>query len=215
MFIIWGWRAVKAIIGTGQFFCPACRCDSPYRHVAPRQWFTVFFLPIIPLKQLERYVECSRCNGAFIEAVLSAPTTAQLEHNLALGNRAAVGHVLSRADSVDLTLETAALEALSTAAGVPREYDRNTLHVDARAFARPEVVAGYLNPLAHQVSMEAREDMLRRLVVMVGQVPRRSDGMDRAVETCADALGISRSHLLGIRESVLRGSRAMTAEGEL
>ena len=214
MFIIWGWRAVKAVIGTGQFFCPQCQGDTTYRHIAPRMWFTIFFLPIIPLKQLDRFVECTRCSGAFIEAVLAAPTTAQLEHNLALGNRAAVGHVISRAESLDLSVEAAALEALASAAGVPRSYDRNLLHSDARSFAEPATAAACLGVLAEQISMGAREDLLRRLIVMVERVPRRGSGMDEAIETCADALGISRAYLLGIRESVLRGPSPLAAEGE-
>ena len=96
MFIIWGWRAVKALLGTGTFYCPRCQGDRGYRHFAARRWFTLFFIPMIPLKALGTYVECDVCHGTFVESVLEAPTIAQFEHSIGLAARAAVAHLVSR-----------------------------------------------------------------------------------------------------------------------
>jgi hypothetical protein len=76
MFIIWGWGGRPETIGQGNFFCPACQCESHYDHKQMRTWLNIFFIPVIPLAPGQRYVECRQCLGAFIEDVLhmAAPT---------------------------------------------------------------------------------------------------------------------------------------------
>lgn len=214
MFIIWGWRAVKAAIGTGQFFCPQCQQDTTYRHVAPRMWFTLFFLPIIPLKALDPFVECTRCSGAFVEAVLASPTAAVFEHHLGLANRAMVAHLTSMAQPLDGSVEAVALGALASAAGVPADYDRQNLHRDVQAFARPDAAAEYVRPLAQQMTVEGREELLRRVIVLADQLPSRVDVMPQAIDAFAEALGITPAHLAGIRATALRAPGTLTSDGD-
>lgn len=202
MIIIWGWRAVKTVIGTGEFLCPRCGVDCGYQHLKLRRWFTLFFLPIIPLQVLGTCIECTRCRGQFTQAVLEAPTLSIFEHHQGLANRAAVAHLASLAHPLDTAVEDAALRVASAAAGVRPGYDRNALHADVRAFASPEVVAMYLRAIAEPMTVAGREDFLRRMSRLVESLPNRVPVMDQAVASFADALGISRAHLLGIRSSL-------------
>ncbi len=77
-FIIWGWRGVPSQLDAGEFFCPQCNRECEYRLMQSRTFFTIFFLPIIPLGRGERYVECTQCRQTYQEGVL-AMTSASAE----------------------------------------------------------------------------------------------------------------------------------------
>lgn len=212
MIIIWGWRAVTYVLGTGQFFCPRCGGDAPYRHLRLRRWFTLFFIPVIPLNELGTHIECTRCRTAFTERVLAAPTLEVLAHHQGLAHRAAVAHLASLAGPMDAAVEDAALRALATAPGVRPGYDKDALRVDVQAFASTDGAATYLRPLAEAITIEGREAFLRRISVLIGELPRRVPEMDRAIELFAGALDISPAHLVGIRQSVAQGSSTPGAD---
>jgi len=95
MFLIWGWRALNSVLSTGTFHCPYCAGDAAYRLMRSRRWFTVFFLPVIPLEVLDSFVECDHCGHAFVEAVLTRQTTQQLQHEVMLARRAAIAHLVA------------------------------------------------------------------------------------------------------------------------
>ena len=69
--IIFGRRAVTGSQGNGTFHCPACGPDNPYTHKRVRSFFTLYFIPLIPMKTLGEYVECDRCQGKYKPEVLS------------------------------------------------------------------------------------------------------------------------------------------------
>lgn len=210
--IIWGWRSVKTVHGTGEFLCPRCGVDTPYQHLHYRRWFTLFFLPIIPLNVLGSCIECTRCKGQFTEAVLAAPTLGIFEHHQGLANRAAIAHLASLARPLDSAVEDAAVAVASAAAGVRPDYDRNALHVDVRAFATADAVTPYLRAIAEPMTVAGREDFLRRMSRLVDGLPHRVPEMDRAMEMFADALDISRAHLVGIRGTATTDAPAQGGE---
>jgi len=75
--IIFGTRGLKLNAGTGMFLCPSCRRQQPYHHKKVRRFFTLYFIPVIPLNVAGEYVECDTCKGTFKPTVLSL-TAAQL-----------------------------------------------------------------------------------------------------------------------------------------
>ena len=70
LFIIFGWRGVTMSAGSGVFFCPSCQSDRSYAHKKVRRFFTLYFIPVIPLDQVGEYVECSGCKGTYKPEVL-------------------------------------------------------------------------------------------------------------------------------------------------
>jgi len=70
-FIIFGTRGVTSTKERGQFHCPHCGPNSEYRLKGVRRFFTLYFIPVIPLDSLGQYVECERCQGTYNENVLS------------------------------------------------------------------------------------------------------------------------------------------------
>ncbi len=71
--IIFGWRTCESTAGSGTFTCPSCRTLQLYRHVTYRRWFTLYFLPVIPLGRVGEQVECQGCLRSFSMPVLEAP----------------------------------------------------------------------------------------------------------------------------------------------
>jgi len=69
--IIWGWRTIKSTPGTGQFHCPHCSSQRPYRHEKFGRWFTLYFIPIIPLGSAGEQITCSTCSKSWNMNVLA------------------------------------------------------------------------------------------------------------------------------------------------
>ncbi len=68
--IIFGTRGVRFTKAQGQFQCPQCACQQPYKHKNVRRFFTLYFIPLIPLDSLGEYIECQVCKNTFVTRVL-------------------------------------------------------------------------------------------------------------------------------------------------
>ena len=74
--VIYGTRGITSRVGAGRFNCPRCG-ESPYAHSVVRRWFTLFFIPLIPLNVAGDYVECQRCFGTYGARVLTYDPAAE------------------------------------------------------------------------------------------------------------------------------------------
>lgn len=70
MIILFGTTSKEQNGGGGTFHCPACRQDQPYTMKQVRRYFTLFFIPVLPLDQQGRYVECQGCGAKLDPRVL-------------------------------------------------------------------------------------------------------------------------------------------------
>lgn len=73
--IITGWKTRAKVLADGMFVCPVCKQAECFLQVAQTRWFTFFFMPLFPLRQLGEYVECQRCHSCFEPSVVSAATS--------------------------------------------------------------------------------------------------------------------------------------------
>ncbi len=115
---------IFGLIGTGQFHCPHCGGDREYEHRTARRFFTLFFMPVIPLDKVGEVVRCKTCRTRFDPIVLRRPTTAQLASALPAGMRAAAAIVL-RAGGANEAAIRVAVDAVHEA-GEP-DYDATQL----------------------------------------------------------------------------------------
>ena len=63
--IIFGTRGVTYSHEQGEFWCPVCETDQTYNHKRVRRFFTLYFIPLIPLDLLGEYIECEACEGTY------------------------------------------------------------------------------------------------------------------------------------------------------
>ncbi len=68
--IIFGTRGVKSTMNEGQFLCPQCANSQKYKHKKVTRFFTLYFIPLIPLGKAGEFVECQTCKGTFVPRVL-------------------------------------------------------------------------------------------------------------------------------------------------
>lgn len=71
MFFLVGLKTRHSTVDTGRFHCPNEDATRPYRHARARRWFTVFFLPIIPLGRQGEWVRCQGCGATYGVDVLA------------------------------------------------------------------------------------------------------------------------------------------------
>ena len=50
--IIFGTRGVKSTLSQGQFDCPQCGSNRAYKHKKVTRFFTLYFIPVIPLGKI-------------------------------------------------------------------------------------------------------------------------------------------------------------------
>lgn len=71
MFIIFGTSNRTKTVGSGSFYCPQCDDSRTYEKKAVNQYFALFFIPLIKIKELQSYVECQHCHNTYSEAVFN------------------------------------------------------------------------------------------------------------------------------------------------
>lgn len=70
--IIYGTKGITYKVEEGKFYCPSCGSNNPltYAHKRVRRFFTLYFIPIIPLNVAGEYIECLKCQNTFSLEVL-------------------------------------------------------------------------------------------------------------------------------------------------
>lgn len=185
------------LIGTGQFHCPNCGGDREYKHQTARRFFTLFFVPVIPLDKVGEVVQCQTCRVRFDPAVLQRPTAAQLASALPAGMRAAAAVIL-RAGGAPEPAARAAVDAVRRA-GLT-DYDISHLYADLNQPV--EAAAGPLQTLATQLTPEACERCLAD-AVWIGLADGPLTPAERdAARWLASNLGLTPAHAHGVISTV-------------
>lgn len=69
--IIWGSRGITSTLEEHSFQCPQCGGMQSGKLKQVRNFFTLYFIPIIPLNVAGRFVECAVCAGTYDEGILT------------------------------------------------------------------------------------------------------------------------------------------------
>ena len=68
--IIFGTKGITSTPEKGEFNCPTCGQKRPYGLKRVRRFFTLYFIPVIPLDKLGEYVECDTCRDTYKTNIL-------------------------------------------------------------------------------------------------------------------------------------------------
>jgi hypothetical protein len=74
---LFGTKDRRSVEAMGQFICPKCGVEGDYEVINLREWFTLFFIPILPISNDEGrdyFVECRTCNSTYDPEVLERIT---------------------------------------------------------------------------------------------------------------------------------------------
>lgn len=64
-----GTKVMDREVGSETFFCPNCRQTTECRLLRYREWFTLYWVPIVPMRDVARAVECSVCRQKYKEPI--------------------------------------------------------------------------------------------------------------------------------------------------
>ncbi|MEX0714511.1 MAG: DUF4190 domain-containing protein, partial [Pirellulales bacterium] len=75
--IIYGVQTIESAASAGTFSCPRCQTPQGCRRVIHRRWFTLYFIPVIPLGRLGEQFECQGCFSRFPREALTGGQSAE------------------------------------------------------------------------------------------------------------------------------------------
>ena len=201
--IIWGFRVFFRTIGGGYFHCPRCGGDRHYRRRSGRYFFTLFFIPVIPLKKVGEDVQCTTCRTRFTPDVLRVATTAQMSAALPEGMRAAGVTMLLSGDPLAASPRQRAIDAIRGAGA--GSYGPDNLEADLRQ--PPPLGNGALAQVGTQLTQEAKEWFLAEVVRIGLADGPLTDRERQAAQAIAQYLGMTPAQTYGVVAMVAQAPR--------
>jgi len=195
--LIWGTKVTKPVVDSGKFYCPECTDYKPYQLIAPKKWGHLYFIPVLPLKDFERYVECSDCKNAFKEAVLTHdPSSERAKLMTVLAVTACRGlSMISKAGGQQLAPDAIGRKValvfgielgLADIVRDVAQIDSETLLSDASGCAQFFNTQGKEAVLSTAVSQGLRNDEQKQLARLLGR-----------------SLGMSDAHIQGVLQNAM------------
>ena len=180
------------------FFCPKCGGDRNGLRRTARRWFTLFWVPLIPLNTLGEVVECTVCSTRFEPDVADQPTTASLSVILANAVRVLTAMIVRTGDRTDPALRAAAVTSVQTVDGT---YDDAILGSDIEA-VEPSMAEPYVAPLAVGLQVAGKERFVGDLVRVALAGHTLTPDQRRVIDVAGRGLDLTPAHITGIVASV-------------
>ncbi len=203
--IIFGTRGVTYGSEGGQFYCPDCDSERTYKHRKVRRFFTLYFIPLIPLDLLGEYIECQTCTSTYKPSILEFDPKGSAKREEA-EFRQAMRRVLVLMMLADGVVEDSEIEAIQSILGKleSRTVERAEIEAElAKAKSSSEDLAHYCKTMAGSLNDAGRE-MVVRAALLVATADGKFDDSERdALAKVATALNLSRAHFAGIVTEVL------------
>lgn len=68
--IIFGTKAKTKTVGKGKFNCPHCQREREYERRKAKRYFSIYFIPLIPMDDIGEFIECQTCHRSYSPEVL-------------------------------------------------------------------------------------------------------------------------------------------------
>jgi uncharacterized tellurite resistance protein B-like protein len=200
--IIFGTRGVKSNIATGTFHCPQCEKNTEYRHRKVHKFFTLYFIPIIPLGSLGEYVECRICKGTFIPRVLEEDNSQTQAMFMAIYMEA-IKHSMVLIMLADGVIEDSEKDAVL---GIINRFGHDDLTMLQLDEYVAEVQKGslditkYLKEIGSSLNEHGKEMIIRCALEVSASDGHMDISELNEIAKMSEALEMSKSHFKGIME---------------
>jgi hypothetical protein len=197
--IVWGTYVTKKVIETGQFYCPGCAQHRSYNLRRPKKWGHLYWIPIIPMEELDRYVECTACNKAWNESVLKHdPVRDRQQRDEKLSMMIAQVMVLmSREDRLSFQLANGIATAAKTLIGT--ELTPETIFGVASKIKSPADVLSNVEEQSGDLTDRGKELVLRAALSAAPALDEQSRALATQV---GHRLGMTSAHITGVLAEV-------------
>ncbi len=209
--IIFGMRGVNSTMENGEFNCPQCEDFTLYKHKKVTRFFTLYFIPLIPLGRLGEFVECQQCKGTFVPEVLDYQEEAGLSSDgQQAGNQQndflsefdkALKHVLALMILADGEVDDREMEVVLEI--INKHGHKDLDHYQLKDYVKkvrrnPENVATYLKGVSPQLNNHGKEMVIQCAI----EVAQADDVIDDAevllLYEMAEAMELTPKHIRGI-----------------
>lgn len=194
MLLIFGTKVRTTVLRAVVFACPNCRSDRAGTVLLLRRWFTLFFLPIIPMGKVGEAVRCETCGSTYRPDVLSLPTGADTSTAHANAVRALSVLLVGAGDPGDAGLRA---RAVANVASVVPGYVDDTLTSDLPAIDRA-YAAQYVAPLAEAFGPDRSERFVAELVRVGASGGALTVDQRSLIDEVGRALLLSPAYVAGI-----------------
>jgi len=198
--IFFGTRGVKSTLSQGQFNCPQCEANRDYKHKKVTRFFTLYFIPIIPLGKLGDFVECQSCKGTFVSKVLDYNKDAASDAFLAEYEKA-MKHCMVLIMLADGEIDDNEMVAVQA---IINKFSHNDVTLDQleeyvdEVKAKSENISTYLRGVTPSLNEHGKEIIIK-CALSVAAADGNIDASElNLIKEMATTMEMSGSHLKGI-----------------
>ena len=198
--IIFGTRGVTYGSEGGQFFCPDCEGKQQYLHRRVRRFFTLYFIPLIPLDLLGEYIECQSCTSTYKLSILDFDPQKAADAEEAEFQKA-MRRVLVLMMLADGVIEESEIEAIQTILGKLEDRVISRKEVESEIALAKQAntsIETYCKGMAGYLNDAGREMVVKAAILVAGADGKFEDSERDALASIATALNMSRAHFSGI-----------------
>ena len=198
--IIFGTRGITSTAESGNFYCPRCQGQADYRHRRVRRFFTLYFIPLIPLDRAGEYIECDKCAGTYAMEVLDLdPTAGAIEFEAEF--QRAVKQVMVDMMLADGSVDDQEIEVIRDVYGklAGREISDDAIRAEIlEAESSGRDVSETIAQLAGHLNSNGKEMVIKAAFLVAAADGVFEEEEKRLIETIAEALDMSKAHLRGV-----------------
>lgn len=202
--IIFGTRGITYSKDKGDFHCPECGSESRYDHKRVRRFFTLYFIPLIPLNLLGEYVECGRCESTFKPEILeydpeAAKAEIEAEYHHAV-RRVMIGLMLADGRIEDEEVRTIAelYQQLTGSALSDAQVRSEASQTDPDAAS----ITGQLKDMAPRLNDHGKEMVLRGAFLVAAADGAFQEEEMELISKLGEALDMTSAHVDGVMRSM-------------
>lgn len=201
--IIFGTRGITTTPDRGDFHCPSCNCVQHYELKRVQRFFTLFFIPLIPLDKLGEYAECDGCKNTYKPDVLSYDPNADakaIEAEFQSAIKKVMLHMLL-ADGVidDSEIETAQ-SIYERVAG--HELNKDDIHIEIDEVKKSgETLSGCLRSLQGVLNDSGKEMVIKAALYIAMADGDFQENEQRLLLEIGSELGMTPAHVHGVVSS--------------
>jgi uncharacterized tellurite resistance protein B-like protein len=205
MMIFFGTRGLTLTGESGEFFCPSCNNNHHYKRRKVRRFFTLYFVPLIPLDLLGEYIECQTCKNTYNDSVFEFKARADAERqDFESEYERAVRKSMAITALADGVVDDAEVEAMKNiySSITGNEVDKETVLSEIEATKKEGLtIDNYLKTINGLVNTEGKELIVRALISIAYADGDFDEAEQKTLMEALTSLDISESHFREIMSS--------------
>jgi len=204
--IIFGTRGIKSTMEEGQFLCPQCASSQNYKHKKVTRFFTLYFIPLIPLGRAGEFVECQTCKGTFVPRVLDYKPTSN-NNEFQSQYEKAMRHSMILMMLADGRIDD---EELNTVHKIINKFGHNDITRDElnrlveEIEYKKEPIQKYLSKITPSLNEHGKEIIIKCGLAVAAADGSIDDTEITLIHEMAKSMEMSSSHVKGILQDMAK-----------